>query len=395
MNAPAFSVAVIARNEARTLPVLIESLGQFRSAGGEILVVDTGSDDDTVRVARDAGARVEVAGPRFHSVLTEAQAATITARFARHGEGPLVPAGQVLFDFGRAREFAGRLASNEFVWHIDASDVVLSADLEFLDAQVRSGLVNGFYYGMSVGNASFRAFRFFDRRLYAWRGRIHEIPLPTRDSMPGSRISCREEQLALRHLRQEKTRHYLAGLALDVIEDGSTPRWKYYLGRELYFERRYRSALPILREHSRSDAWHVERAAGLHLIGACLEALGRPDAAEASYVRSARVDRARREPLLRLALLCQARGDFEGSVAFAAAALTIPRTGPFIDVEEHYTWEPHAILYWGLFWLGRHEEARGHWEACRRMAPDDERFREDGRLFSSATLPPSGSLLPG
>ena len=385
MGVPAFSVVVTARNEARTLPELMGTLGAFRSAGGEIIVVDTGSDDETIRVARDAGARVEAAGSRFHSVVTEEQAATITARFARHAEGPLVQSGQSLFDFGRAREFASRLASNDFVWHIDGSDVVESIDLAFLDAQVRSGLVNGFYYVVRLGTASFRVFRFFDRRLYAWRGRVHEVPMATRAPMPGSRITCSEDQLSLRHNRHEKVRNYLAGLALEVLDDASTPRWKYYLGRELYYERRYRSAMAVLREHVRmKTAWHVERADSLRLVGACLEALGRSDAAAESYFRSARVDPSRREPLLKLALLCQRRGDFQGSIAFAAAALTVPRTGPFIDAEEHYTSDPHAILYWGLFWLGRREEAKGHWETCRCMAPANEKFREDARLFADA-----------
>ena len=95
------------------------------------------------------------------------------------------------------------------------------------------------------------------------------------------------------------------------------------------------------------------------------------------------VDPARREPLLNLAGLCQRRGDFQGSVAFAAAALMVPRKSVFVDAEAHYTWHPHAILYWGLFWLGRREEAKIHWEICRRMAPENEKFQEDARLFAS------------
>ena len=116
MNVPSVSVVVTARNEALTLPRLIESLGKFLSAGGALLVVNTGSDDDTARVAREAGARVVEAGSQFHAVLTPEGATAIEAKFARKGEGPLVEAGQKLFDFGCARQFAGGLASNDFVW---------------------------------------------------------------------------------------------------------------------------------------------------------------------------------------------------------------------------------------------------------------------------------------
>ena len=384
VNVPSFSVVVVARNEANKLPALFESLRDFLSAGGELVVVDTGSEDDTVRIAREAGARVETVGQRFHSVLTAEQVDKLHSTFSRGREGPFVEAGQVLFDFGRARQFANQLASNEFVWQIDAADVVLSADLEFLDAEVRSGTANGFYYVMRLGTASFSIARFFDRRLYTWRGRVHEAAFAAAVPMPGRRIVCGEQQLSLCHNRGEKTRNYMAGLALDAIEYPSTPRWTHYAGRELYYMRHYRSAIPMLRKHARAkEAWAIERAASLDFMGTCLEALGRTEEAAESHFRAARMDPARREPLLKLAWLCQRLGDFQGSVTFAAAALAVPRTSPFVDAESHYTWDPHAILYWGLFWLGRRAEAKIHWEECRRMAPENDKFQEDGRLFAS------------
>jgi glycosyltransferase involved in cell wall biosynthesis len=381
VNVPAFSVVVIARNEAHKLPALCASLQEFLSAGGEMVVVDTGSDDATVRVAREAGARVEEVGARFHSVLTEAQAAQITAKFLRDGDAPLVEPGQMIFDFGAARNFAGTLAANEFIWSIDASDVVLTADLDFLDAQIRRGDVAAFDYLLRLGVARFNVVRFFDRRAYAWHGRVHEAPFP-RGTVTGRRVVCTESQLLLEHLRGEKTRNYLAGLALDAIEHPAAPRWKHYVGRELVYERRYRSALVPLRAHVRSkDAWSVERAASHCLIGYCFEVLGRADAAAESLFRAIRVDPSRREPLLQLAWLCQRQGDFQGSVTFAAAALTIPGTARIVDAESHYTSDPHSILYWGLFWLGRRDEAQTHWETCLRMAPENETFREHARLF--------------
>lgn len=382
MNVPSFSVVIIARNEAIKLPALFASLQEFRSAGGEVVVVDTGSEDDTVRVAREAGARVEEVGFRFHSVLTDAQAALINARFLRDGEGDLVEAGQKIFDFGSAREFAGTLAANEFVWNIDASDVVLTADFAFLDAEIRRGDAAVFDYILRLGGASFNVNRFFDRRLYTWRGRVHEAAF-ARGAIAGRRVYCTESQLSLRHLRGEKTRHYLAGLALEAIEHPTMPRWKHYVGRELVYERRYRAALVPLRAHTRTkDAWFVERAASHCLIANCLDALGRADAAAESFFRAARVDPSRREPLLQLAWLCQRQGDFQGSVTFAAAALTIPGNARIVDAESHYTFDPHAILYWGLFWLGRRAEAKTHWETCLRLAPENEKFQEDARLFA-------------
>ncbi len=58
-STPRFSVVVPAHNEAASLPATLASLAAQTCDGGyEVIVVDNGSDDDTARIARDAGVRV-------------------------------------------------------------------------------------------------------------------------------------------------------------------------------------------------------------------------------------------------------------------------------------------------------------------------------------------------
>jgi glycosyltransferase involved in cell wall biosynthesis len=45
---PRFSIAVLARNEAPSLPHLFRGLQRFVARDGELLVIDTGSTDETV-----------------------------------------------------------------------------------------------------------------------------------------------------------------------------------------------------------------------------------------------------------------------------------------------------------------------------------------------------------
>lgn len=384
-HTPPFSILVIARNEAHTLPRLAESLRDCLAAGVELIVIDTGSEDETAQVARGLGARVELAGDRFHSTLTADEAAAIDRRFARGGEAPLVEAGQRLFDYGRARQFASERASHDFVWHIDASDVLLSVDLDFLAHTVRSGRAHSLSYFLEAGPSRFRVARFFDRRRFAWRGRVHELPVGIGGAAAaGTRVECSDAQLSLRHIHGQKTRTYVAGLAVMAMEDPEAPRWMHYLGRELRFAGRYRSAIGALRGACRlSGTWAGMRSRSLDVTGQCWEALDRPAAAAACYSKAARLDLSRRQPLLRLASLLQRRGDFQQSVAFAAAALTLPQANAYVDAAENHPADPHALLYWGLFWLGRREEARTHWEICRRLAPDDECYARDARLFTA------------
>ena len=50
-----FSIVLIAKNESKTLPRLIGSLSEFQKRGGNILLLDTGSTDDTAQTIVKTG----------------------------------------------------------------------------------------------------------------------------------------------------------------------------------------------------------------------------------------------------------------------------------------------------------------------------------------------------
>lgn len=384
-SAPDFSIVILARNEARNLPRLLRDLESFVDRGGEVLVADTGSDDATVAVARQHRCRVEAVNQRFDAVLQTAEAAEIERRFARAGEGPLVSAGQRLFHFADARQHAGLLAASDFVLQLDGGDQVPALDVDALDQRIRAGGVGAFTYDQLYGNVALRISRFYDRRRRYWEGRVHESLAATApaDAVPAATISCEPTQLLVRHHKDEsKPRHYLAGLALQVLECPPKPRWWHYLGRELFYQHWYRSAIAALEEHvAMENAWPAERSQSLCFLGECLEALDRAGEAKEAYRRAFTLDQTRREPLLRLARLCCQRGEFELAAQCASQSLAIARTSAYPELEANYTWIPHSLLYWSLFWLGRRDEAREHWELCRSLAPEESRSEDHARLF--------------
>lgn len=385
-TAPYFSVVVIAKNEARALPRLLAGLTGFQERGGEVLVVDTGSTDETLVRARAHGCHVVEVGSRFITTLTPEQADAINHRFAAADESPLVLGdGRPMFDFGAARQLAGELARHDHVLQLDASDELLAFDIDFLNDRLRAREASRFEYTLRLGTNRLRVMRFYDRTLDQWRGRVHEALYPLTPTSPERKptVQCSETALLVQHHKDTtKERNYLYGLALDALEHPDNPRWTHYLGRELHYQGRYRSAIPVLLEHAANEqAWSAERSESLCLAGQCFEATGKPGRADESYKRAFAVDPTRREPLIRLAALASHRGEFEASVAYAAEALTIPRTSAFAESDANYSYLPRTFMYWGLFWVGRQAEARAHWEECRRLAPEDPMIQEHARLF--------------
>jgi glycosyltransferase involved in cell wall biosynthesis len=134
MTPPAFSVCVISKNGAKTLPRLAESLKEFLARGGEWLLCDTGSTDGTPEVARSLGATVYEAGERFMKTIDAELAAKINQRFVVEGEAPIVQPGSRLFHFADARNYAAGLATNDWVCWADSDEAFTKLDIDKMNA---------------------------------------------------------------------------------------------------------------------------------------------------------------------------------------------------------------------------------------------------------------------
>src|SRR5262249_24507481 len=304
-----------------------------------------------------------------------------------------VSSGQRMFHFANARQFASALARNRFVLHLDASDDLIALDIDFLNGQIAGGKFGSFNYwrefssmSSAQGSLSYLESRFYNRELYCWKGYTHEaifLEATSEHCCPACYVCTKQELFAPHSKDENKLRSYnLPALASDLLNEPDDARWQHYLGRELYYFHWYRSAIPLLEKSaSAGEAWDAERSESWCLAGSCYEALEETERARQCYQRAVDIDGSRREPLIKLAGLSCRKSDFRASVEFSTAALEIPRTSGYMEYDANYTYVPHAILYWSLYWLGERKQARRHWERCIHFAPDCRQFREHAKLF--------------
>jgi hypothetical protein len=389
---PRFSVVTIVRNEARRLPRLIESLGEFRERGGEVVVLDTGSDDGTPEVAAELGAVVASEPRRFNGALTARQAARIHARFSRGAEGPFVRQGERLFHFAKARAHAATLARHAFQLAVDGGDVVEALDIDFLDSIADDPGVTAAHFETRIltplcWQRELRDY-VYDRRIMEWRGRAHNY-LASRSGKPivPPRRLTPAQLLVSHHSDLEKARGYqFAGMALDALAEPRSVRCAFFLARALTAGGFPRSGLDLAMGLDRAEAPPGIRSAGLCFAARCRADLGAgPDEIDGLLFRAAQRDPTRRDPLLRLARRCLAQGELQAAASFAVAALAIPARVNVPEPEENLTTGPHAILYWALLWLGRAGEARSHFERCRALDPGNPLYAEHAALFGMAS----------
>lgn len=230
------SICVIAKNEEKNIAIFLEHIRGFYEANKEqveLLILDTGSEDNTVALAKEAGARVE-----FFSWIN---------------------------DFSAARNEAMRLAKYDMILFLDADEFLEAIDFDqILDLLKDNASYIGRLERRNLCRASDggtcilvdRVERLIDRRLYHYIGRIHEqvarldggalagypIPLTVyHEGYMGSKEQLRDKAIRNNNLLykelednpNEPYTYYQIGQSFSLIEDKEKELENYKKAYEL------------------------------------------------------------------------------------------------------------------------------------------------------------------
>jgi glycosyltransferase involved in cell wall biosynthesis len=381
---PKFSVVVIARNEANTLPRLLESLNEFRDRGGMVIVLDTGSTDNTAEIARDLGCLVEEVGDMFKINISE-DAERINKAFVAGGEMPIVQSNtKKIFDFAAARNYAATLADTDMISMPDCDEIFTSLDIDYVNDVIEQGFeqleFNFVFSHDERGNEAikFLQCKFYDRTKLKWVGIIHEV-------LQGSakRTILPEDRFKIEHYQNETTdrSQYLTGLALDCFLHPDNDRNSHYFARELFYTGRFRSALKEFDRHIKMNQWPQEKAQSYIFCGDIWGRLNAPEAQVECYNLAIYIDGTRREPYMRLARFFQHNNDYQKAASYAAAAIQIDYKGFYADNLTEYRSAPYEILFWAHGWMGNIGLAREYYLKAYSFDRDSELLKRDAAYY--------------
>jgi tetratricopeptide (TPR) repeat protein len=297
----------------------------------------------------------------------------------------VVAAGDRLFDYSSARNYAASLASNDMVAMPDCDEAYTVLDLDAIESAIRTGNTQLEYHFVfshdEHGNPAiqFRHSKFYDRRLLRWTGVVHEV-------LQGEAQRLYTDAIRLEHWQQpqEHRSRYLTGLAYDCYLHPANDRNSHYFGRELLWAGRPKSAIRELRRHIAMGKWVTERAQSLVYIGDAWLMLGDEGAAVERWHEAFSMDGSRREPLMRLAEHYWRKGDHQKTACYAAAALEIPWSDFYANRASHYRELPHELLYWAKWYLGDRQGAANHWGKALEFCPERQKFLHDRQFFEAA-----------
>ncbi|MHB1558022.1 MAG: glycosyltransferase [Isosphaeraceae bacterium] len=345
---------MIVRDEERNLANCLESV---RGIFDEIVVVDTGSVDRTVEIARSFGARV------FDFVWVD--------------------------DFAAARNAALARATGDYAFWLDADDVVEPAEREKL-----AGLLAGLSLDSppayvvkcacdpgedgSGGETVVDHIRLFPLgQAIRWTYRVHEQILPAlrRVGVPvkWSGVTVRHTGYSNRAVRARKLARDSRILAGELEERPGDPFVLFNLGAIAIERQAWREALEYLGRSLAGSAPGDSITRKLYaLIARSHQMLGEPGEALAACAAGLRVDPDDAELMFREAVVRRQTGDAGGARQCWERILTLRRPEKFASVDQgiygHLTRRNLAAL---AAERGDHEEEERLWRAVLEECPGD------------------------
>jgi glycosyltransferase involved in cell wall biosynthesis len=384
MNEPKFSIVMIAKNEANVLGRCLNSLSNFIQRGGEIILCDTGSTDNTIAIAHQYGCKViEYSGARKE--LKRADVENINFLSKRYDEDKIAEYGDFIFDFSNARNHATEHAKNDFIISLDADEVYATLDIDAINSLIDNGARNisyDFVFSFrpdGTPDVQFVQSKAFDRRYFKWVNVIHEVL-----QGEGPTIYVPSETIRLEHHQEAGKEHrtnYIKGLAYDHLCNPKGDRNAHYYARELMYTGRYRWAIDRFRHHRNLNAWDLERNQSLIYMGDCYGYIGNQPMQEACYLDAIKELATRREGLIKLAWLYYSQKKYRHAIIYATGALSIPWTSYYSNRASHYNEEPYEILYLSYGWLGEIPKAKDFCQKCIELCPDSEKFKDHLKYY--------------
>lgn len=351
------SLCMIVKNEEETLKQCLKSICNMCD---EIIIVDTGSTDETKKIARS-----------FTNKIYDFK---------------------WIDDFSAARNFAFNLAEMDYILWLDADDVFLEEDQkkfkklkDNLNPNIDSVSMN---YILTFDEYENPSFYFRRNRLvkrsnnFKWIGPVHEYL-----EVGGNIFSA---DIAVVHRKSDKkASNQSTDRNLKIYEKrlkaGETfsPRDLFYYANELKDHQAYKRALIYYEKFlTTKKGWIEDRIRACLSMAESYAILGKEDEKVEMLLKTLTFDRPRPETCCRLGNHFQETKEFQTAIFWYHTALQNKNEKPDgFHYEAYSTWYPHLSLCACYWQAGNVEESMKHHELVREMRPNDSSVLFNQQFF--------------
>lgn len=213
------SICIIVKDEEENIKICLDNLVKLEY---EIIVIDTGSTDNTISVVRQYTDKV------YDFTWCD--------------------------DFSAARNFAIEKCTKEYILMVDSDEFLIEYHKQELEALLMSHPrsvgrihINNIFVRNGMAHSSRELVsRLFSKNYYSYTGKIHEqIVVLTEEEYPAYIVPLFFDHVGYNgdeNNRKKKAQRNIQMLLRSLIEDGDDPYTLYQLGKGYYFQENYKEA---------------------------------------------------------------------------------------------------------------------------------------------------------
>ena len=350
------SLCMIVKNEENNLRKCLSNANKFAD---EIIIVDTGSIDNTKEIAKKFTEKV------FDFEWVD--------------------------DFSKARNYAFSLASERYLMWLDADDVLpessVQAILKWKDKGEDCDVVVC-PYAIAFDENNNPTFQFNRERIvkndkrFRFKDRVHEVIIPS------GNIQINEEIVVYHHKSQK---HY-SSRNLDIYEkmiaEGEilSPRSQFYYARELLFHKKYEEAIRMFSKFiSEGKGWVENNIEACLNLSKCYSVQNENKKALSVLFGSFVYDLPRGEILYEIGNIYISQQDYKRAIYyFKQALLSKPNlnSGAFVNLD-CYTFLPALQLCLCYNKIGDNLNALHYHEISKGFKPNDPKVLHNEKYFKN------------
>lgn len=350
------SVCMIVKDEEKTIERVLSCVKKFAD---EIVVVDTGSKDNTVNLAK-----------KFTNKIF---------RF------------EWCDDFSKARNFAFSLGSCDYLMWLDGDDVITQKNVDkILQLKRREKDVDVFMfkYIASFDENGKPNFNFYRERLlkrednFSWEGFVHEAISPFGKieycdiEIEHRKIQVNEKNRNLKLYRKAKKRGVVFG-----------PREQYYYARELYYSKYYKAAILQLKKYLRMNDPYEPNIIGAYLIlSECEFFIGQNDCALRHLFDCIKKYPPNAQICNLIASIYETQGDFKQAIFWNKCALNCERSLQGFIVEDYFAFIPYMKLVVLYDKIGDVLNAKKFHELAKEIKPNNASVIYNDKYFATKNM---------
>lgn len=179
---------------------------------------------------------------------------------------------------------------------------------------------------------------------------------------------------------------YLSLLELSTQENPTDPAIVFWLGREYMYKQIYDKAIETLEKHLLlpETTWDEERSASMRFISICYEAKGNLDEAKKWLLKSIAECQRIREPYLQIVKFGYKLSDWPLVYAMSKKGMQIlVKTESYLEESESWNYSLYDYAAIASYQLGLYEEAQQYAKIAFEFDKEDDRLRQNLYLIES------------